>query len=424
MAGRIEIGSFKMEWGAQKSVGPTYDLKGTEARTNFTGYLDNFTDEPVSERRSLGLPTVYTCLDVLSQTTAALPINILIEENGQKRVQTDHSAYYPLAHEPNDYMSSANMILTSMIHSKGWGNSVIGINRDSRLRPYSFDLVCPGEWHVTKVNGRAYYKINGLEYSSRDVLHFRWFSLDGLCGVSPIMMNKMTMGKAFKQNRYSAMALGDRAPGHLGYEGNLTATQIAQNQKNWKENRNEGNIPVLSGNWKYQTHLIPPGDAEYIETANLTDQQICGIFRVPPAFVQNFQRMTWNNAEQVDLIFAKHTMTAICTVIEKECNMKLFTEKEKKNHSVKLNMNGLLRGDSKARAEFYTAMRNIGAMNGNEIRDKEDLNNYEGGEIFTMQAANIPIDQLREFYSNKVATSGGNQQNGKEKVNGFHHEHN
>lgn len=409
-----------MEWGAKKSVGPTYDLKGTEAQANIYGFSDNFTDEPVTERRALGLATVFSCLNVRSRTIASLPINVMIEENGDKRVMTDHAAYYPLAHEPNQYMSSANMFLTSMLHSDGWGNSVIGINRDSRLRPSTFDLICPGDWDVTKHNGEAWYKINGLVYPSRDVLHFRWFSLDGLCGVSPITLNRMTMGKAFKQNRYSALALGERVPAYLTYDGNITPEQRAQNQKSWNGDRTDGKIPVLSGKWSYETTLIPPGDAEYIETANLTDQQICGIWQTPPAFVQNYQRMTWNNAEQVDLIYAKHTITPICTVIEKECNMKLFTQKEKKNMSVKMNMNGLLRGDSAARSAFYKVMRDVGGMNGNEIRDKEDMNKYDGGDIFTVQGANVPIDMLREFYSSKVAPTATPNPQG-QKLNGFHH---
>lgn len=414
MAGRIEIGNFNISWG-RKSVGPTYDLKGTSAKAQIWGYNDNFTEEPVTVRRAIGLPEVYTCMNVRARTVASLPVNVMIEENGQKRVLTDHPTYYPLAHEPNKYTSSANLFLTSMLHSDGYGNSIIGINRDSRGRPVSFDIVDPNEWDVIKQEGDAYYRINGVMFTSKDVLHFRWFSLDGIYGLSPIMQNKMTMGKAFKQNRYSSQALGDRPPGHLSYEGNLTPEQRGQNQKSWIEDRQAGRVPILSGKWGYQSHMIAPGDAEYIETANLTAQQLYGIFQLPPTFAQNYDRATWANAEQADLVYAKHTVTNIVRVMEQECNMKLYTPKEKKNIFTKWNMNGLLRGDSAARAAFYTAMRNIGGMNGNEIRSLEDLNQYEGGEIFTIQGANVPVDQLREFYSSKVVPKP--KENGK--VNGY-----
>jgi HK97 family phage portal protein len=419
MAGSIQIGSFNMSWGQKKSVGPTFDLKGTSAFSQIFGET-NFSEETVTEKRAHGLATVFTCINVRGRTIASLPLNVMIEENSEKRILTDHPAYYPLAHQPNSYMSSANMFLTSMIHSDSWGNSVIGINRDSRGKPSSFDIVCPGDWTVTKVDGEAWYKINGLMYHSRDVLHFRWFSYDGLEGISPIRLNANTMGMAFKQDRYSTMALGQKPPGILSYEGTLTDVQRAQNQKSWKEDLSIGQTPILSGKWEFQPIMLPPGDAEYIMGKKLTKQEIYGIYQLPPVFAQDYERATWANAEQADLVYAKHTITPICRVIEQECNMKLFTEKEKKNHFVKFNMNGLLRGDATARAAFYTAMRNIGGMNGNEIRDREDMNAYDGGEIFTVQGANVPVDQLRDFYSSKVLPTA--QPNGqKEKVNGYHH---
>lgn len=425
MAGKLEIGSFKMSWG-QKAFGPgegyTYDLKGTAVDPTNWGLTDNFTDEVVTERRAGGLATVYICWNVRARTVASLPVNVMIEEKGNKRVVTDHSVYYPLAHEPNNYMSSANMFLTSMIHSDSYGNSVIGINRDSRGRPYRFDLLCPGEWDVVKQDGQAFYRINGETYSASEVLHFRWFSWDGLCGVSPIRQNQMTMGKGFRQARYSAQALGDRPPGHMSYEGNMDATQRAMNQEAWRKDRHNGRVPILSGKWTYQSHLIPPGDAEYIQTEDMTDEKIYGIYQLPPVFAQNYRRATWSNAEQSDLIYAKHTVTNIVRVLEQECNMKLFTRKEKANMFVKFNMNGLLRGDLKARAEFYTAMKGVSAINGNEIRDLEDKNPYKDGDIFTTQVQNIPIDQLRKFYESQVLPKEdpNGQSNGQ--VNGKHFE--
>jgi HK97 family phage portal protein len=426
--GKIEAFGITLEWGqASKKSASTYDLKGTSAYENIWGFNDNFAEETVTEKRAHGLSTVYTCLNVRSRTIASLPLNPMIEEKGEKRVLTDHSVYEPLSQQANSYMSSAQLFLTSMIHSDSWGNSIIGINRDSRYRPYSFDLICPGEWSCTKKDGEAYYRINGEMYSSRDVLHFRWFSIDGLEGISPIRQNQITFGSAFKQARYQQMALGQNPPGFLKYEGMINETQQKQNQKSWKEDRRAGLTPILGGNWDYKYTMLPPQDAAYIETAGLTDQQIYGIYQLPPTFAQNYIRATWSNAEQSDLVYAKHTITPICTVIEKECNMKLYTEKEKKNHFVKFNMNGLLRGDITARAQFYKAMRDIGGLNGNEIRSYEDLNAYEGGDIFTVQSANIPVDMLKDFYKNKVAPTvppGGQPPRNGSKVNGFSHEYN
>ena len=422
MQGKLEGLFNKFIWNvSKKDVSGTYDLKGTSAWENVIGFNDNFSEEPVSEKRTHGLATAYTCINVRSRTIASLPINPMIEENGSKRILTDHPVYYPLAQQPNNYMSSAQMFLTSMIHADSWGNSIIGINRDSRMKPYSFDLIAPGEWSLTKSEGDAWYKINGEVYPSRDVLHFRWFSYDGLNGLSPIRLHAITFGKAFKEERYSSTTLGQRPPGFLTYEGNLTSEQRAQNQNSWKKDLSGGHTPLLSGRWDYKTTMFPPHEVEYIQSANLTDQKIYGIYQLPPTFAQNYERATWSNAEQADLVYAKHTITPICRIIEQELNMKLFTEKEKKNHFVKFNMNGLLRGDITARAAFYTAMRNIGGMNGNEIRDREDMNSYQGGEIYTVQGANIPVDQLRKHYESLASSASQpaeKPRNG-QKVNGY-----
>lgn len=379
---------------------------------------ENFADEKVTEKRAHQLATVFTCINIRSQTLCAIPANVMQEKNGKKNILTDHEAYYPLAHQPNSYMSSANFFLTLMIHADSWGNAYAYINRDGRLRPVSFDLWCP--WDVTTIieKGEAYYKYEGEVIPSRDVLHFRWFSYNGLDGISPIRLNANTMGMAIKQDRYSTMALGQKPPGILSYEGDLKPEQKAQNQKSWAEDLRNGKTPVLSGRWKFDPIIISPGEAEYIATKKLTKQEIYGIFRIPPTFAQDFERATFANAEQQDLVFVKHTVVPIIRVIEQECNMKLFTEREKKNTYVKFNLNGLLRGDLTARQAFYQAMVNTGVYSRNEVRSLEDLNAYPGGDDFLVQGAMAPADMLREIYKSKVIPTAPVPG---ERVNGFYH---
>lgn len=419
MAGKLQKWFNDNIWDvSSKSVGPYYDLKGTTAYSKFFGEFENFSDENVSEKRAHQISTVYTCINVRAQTVASLPINIIKEDSkGLKKVLEDHPAYYPLAHEPNSYMSSANLFMTSMIHSDSWGNSIIAINRDSFMRPTSFEIIMPDDWQVTVVDGKAFYKIRGLVYNSSDVLHFRWFSLDGLNGISPIRQNMITMGKAMKLEKYSSMAIGQKPPGILSYEGDIRPETKAENQKSWSKDLTEGKTPILSGKWNFQSIMLSPDEAQYILTAGLTDQKIAGIFRVPPVFLQDYQRATWSNAEESDLIFVKHTIMPIIRIIEQECNMKLFTDREKKKTYVKFNLNGLLRGDLAARQAFYQSMVNTGVMSRNEARGLEDMNAYPGGDDMLVQSAMAPADMLRDFYKNKVLPTA-QPVNGKEKLNG------
>ena len=376
-----------------------------------------FTDETVTPRGSLKITPVFISVNVRGNTMASLPMNVIREEGGKKQVLTDHPAYYPLSQEPNKYMTAPNFWKTIMLHIDLWGNGYARINRDSRNRPVSFDIWEP--WCVTKeiVEGDLFYKYEGETESSDNVLHFRFLSLDGVCGLSPVTENINTLGMAKKLQRYSSLILGAQPPGVLSYEGNLSAPQQEQNREAWKAGP-KGEVKVLSGKWNYQPIISEADATQFIQTKEANEREIFGIWQMPPTFAQNFIRATYSNAEQGDLSYAKHTITPIATNIEKECNMKLFFNREKENTYTKFNLNGLLRGDMAARQSFYQSMINSGVMLRNEARSLEDLNEYDGGEVPLIQGAMIPadtegIDALRKKMETEVIPSAGKPVNGK-----------
>jgi phage portal protein BeeE len=75
-----------------------------------------------------------------------------------------------------------------------------------------------------------------------------------------------------------------------------------------------------------------------------------------------------------------HTMRPELVMWEQELNRKLFREAEKGKYFCEFNLEGLLRGDSVARAAMYTALFNVGAISSNEIRQRENMNTTEGGD--------------------------------------------
>lgn len=416
MTGNLRLGNWlNLSWGKSNS---SYDglptIKGTVLQSLLD--YDVLADEPVSIRTALKVSTTFTCVSVRGKTVASLPINVIREEGGRKTVLTDHHAYYPLAHQPNDYMSSAQFFQTIMLHCDAWGNGYAKITRDSRRNPIAFDIWEP--WKVTPVieQGSLFYSNGHETVQAADMLHFRWYTLDGICGLSPILENKTTMAMAIKLDRYQALALGARPPGILSYEGNLTDSQLEQNQKRWEQG-SISKVKVLSGKWHYEPIMTQPDAAQFVQAKNLNQREIYGIYQMPPSFAQNFERATYSNAEQADLAYAKHTITPIIRMIEQECNMKLFFEREKANTFVKFNLNGILRGDIAARQAFYQSMVNTGVMSRNEARGLEDLNPYEGGDDFLVQGAMVPADMLRDHYEKQVLPTVPEPK--KNYVNGF-----
>ena len=77
--------------------------------------------------------------------------------------------------------------------------------------------------------------------------------------------------------------------------------------------------------------------------------------------------------------------------IEQEFNKKLIFENDKGKTYFEHNVNALLRGDSKSRAEYYRLLFNIGSITPNEIRAKENMNDIEGGDN-----AYVPMNMITQ----------------------------
>ena len=122
-----------------------------------------------------------------------------------------------------------------------------------------------------------------------------------------------------------------------------------------------------------------------------------GITGVPGVLLEDMDKATFGNMEQLSQMFVNYTIMPLCETIESEFNRKIFFEVEKDKYSTRFNLDGLLRGDVAARSSYYTTMRNVLAMSPNEIRIKENMNPYPGGDSYELPlASNIKIEPTNE----------------------------
>ncbi len=90
---------------------------------------------------------------------------------------------------------------------------------------------------------------------------------------------------------------------------------------------------------------------------------------------------TWGSGiEQLILQFTKTCLTPMLRRIEDGIRRDLFTPQERGRLSVKFNMEGLLRGDSAARAEFLSKMVTNSIYTPNEARRYENKAPEDGGD--------------------------------------------
>lgn len=94
---------------------------------------------------------------------------------------------------------------------------------------------------------------------------------------------------------------------------------------------------------------------------------------------------TFSNIEHQAIEFVQFSLMPWIKCIEMEFDRKLFMESEKNRFGVKLNVDGLLRGDIVTRSQLYQSAINSGWMTRDEARAMENMNPLGDGY------GNIPL---------------------------------
>ena len=155
---------------------------------------------------------------------------------------------------------------------------------------------------------------------------------------------------------------------------------------------------------KFEKITIPNNEAQFIESRKFQVTEIARWFRVPPHMIADLDRATFSNIEHQSLEFVQHTLRPWLVRWEQELNRKLFPDDEDTGqpspYYVEFNVDGLLRGDVKARADYYVKGRQWGWLSANDVRRMENMPPIQDGDVYVSpqnmqpasQAAN-PVDE-------------------------------
>ena len=84
-----------------------------------------------------------------------------------------------------------------------------------------------------------------------------------------------------------------------------------------------------------------------------------------------------------------------------ELERKLFSEKERRDgYYIFQNYQKILQVDPEARANYYKSMIHMKAMHPNEVRELEDMNPYEGGNVFLQMSNLLTQEQVKNLEKN------------------------
>ena len=366
----------------------------------------------VNERSAMQLTAVYACVRILAEGIAGLPLHLYkCGKNGSREKVVDHPLYFLLHDEPNPEMTSFVFRETLMTHLLLWGNAYAQIIRDGRGVVVALYPLMPDRMRVDRdENGQIYYryqlgtdeshldKAGTVDLSPKDVLHIPALGFDGLVGYSPIAMARNSIGMAIACEDFGASFFRNGAapsgvlehPGVLKNPEKLRVAWEAQ----YGGSRNSGRVAVLEEGMKFNPIAIPPEQAQFLETRKFQVDEIARIFHVPPHMIGDLERSTFSNIEQQSLEFVKYTLNPWVCRWEQALTRSLLSPKEKREYSIKFNVDGLLRGDYQSRMNGYAVGRQNGWMSANDIRELENMDKIseeQGGDLYLVNGNMIKM---------------------------------
>lgn len=356
---------------------------------------------PVSEYTALQLPVVYACVNRIANPISRFPLGMFrrLDDGSRRPVKAEE---HPLARQlgvrPNEHMSSRTLRKTTQGHALLWGNGYLEIERNRRGQSVGMFPLLPDRTRPVREDGEYAFRttIDGesIKLPHDDVIHIMDQSQDGFVGISQIAMARQAIGMGLAMEEFGAKFFANDAKsgGFLMHPGRLNQ-QAKQNLRGENGERkappdspaagleaqggleNAHRVKVLEEGMKFISTTIPPEDAQFLGSREFQIAEVARIFDVPLVLLQSHEKSTsWGSGiEQLMIGFLRSTIEPWVDAWEQELNWKLFTAEEiDRGFYVKFNMKAMLRGDMKARAEFYAKLFGVGGFSPNRILELED----------------------------------------------------
>lgn len=382
---------------------------GTNFRTNMVTLAEYQDSGAAGTSGVLGLAAAWACVNLLAGTIASLPLMVYrTDRQGRRSVANDHSLYRVLHDSPNADQTSLDFLEFICACLEMHGNAYCEIERGSDGRVIALSPpMLPEMMQVRRLgNGDLEYEWTDNNRRRREtqqrILHIRGFGGSPLGGLSTLSFGRKAFGMARAINNAASATFsnGVRPSGVMSIDKTLTAQQRKDAEEallqKYTGATNAGVPMLLDNGVTWQSISISPEDAQMLESRAFSVEEICRFFGVPPHMVGHTEKVTsWGTGlEQQTLGFQKFTLRRRLKRIEQALEKQLLTPRDRSEGiTIEFNLEGLLRADSKSRAEFYNAGLQNGWFTINEVRALENMPPVEGGDVPRMQMQNQPITE-------------------------------
>lgn len=340
----------------------------------------------VTPARAESISAVYACTSAISETIASLPLILYRRAAGDDRERAkDHPLYAVLHDAPNELQTALEfreqMQAAVLLRGNAYAEVRFGFDGQVRgLVPIHPDRVTVIELD----NGRLGYDVTDTKGRMRrlvmeEVFHLRHRSENGVLGVSPITAAREVLELALQERDHgvSTFRNGTRLSGILKSEFLLTPEQVEAVRERMADRHagtdNAGRTMVLGKDFTFQPVSMTLEDAEWIAARQFSVEEVARLFRVPPTIIGDLRHGNFSNSVEMGRQFVTLTLRRHLTMWEQAISRSLLTEAARQAYFAEHSVEGLLRGDSTTRAQFYERGIADGWLDVEEVRRLENL---------------------------------------------------
>lgn len=355
--------------------------------------------EQVTVMTALQVPTIMSCVRVLGESVASLPVRVYELTDSGRKENPNHDLSYLLGVAPNEEMTAFTFWESLVVALALTGNCYAEIQRDKGGRPVALWPLHPQKTEPkrtpTMPDGSGgvlvYQTSDGLEgkngngqtrtVAAPNMIHVPLFSFDGLKGFSPVTLTRQGIGLARAAELAAARFFGNgsKPAGLLTTEAEFDDAEMAAIKSSWERANGgdrQGGTAVLPGKWDYKTTGLSNKDSQYIEIRQYQRTEIAAVFRVPPHMVGDTSKLSNNNAEEQGRDFVQNGLRPYLSRLEAEIARKLLPTigRNSGRYQVEFDVSERLRGDTEAQAAGFTAGIQGGWLCINDVRQELGFN--------------------------------------------------
>jgi HK97 family phage portal protein len=339
----------------------------------------------VTQSQALSLAPMFACNRILASSVSTLPLKAYRKLGDTREPMSSLPALFANLQTDGELVPWLHRAVTSLsLRGNAYG---LITQRDGFGFPTVINWLNPSLVSPNSQDFARPWLVNGQPVSREDLFHIPWFCLPGeTLGLSPISAFATTINVGIQSQQYGSdwFDAGGVPSGTFKNTAQTVDQDTAGEVKRRLTSAIKTRQPIVYGNdWDYTPITVSPGEAQFIETTQMTATQIASVYGVPPEMVggETGNSMTYQNVEQQAINFVTFTLRPWLVLLEAA-----FSSILPDRQYVRFNSDALIRADLKTRFEVHAIAKGIGVLSVDDIRELEDrppLPNGQGKDYTT-----------------------------------------